>query len=582
MVVSLSLLLTLGAWQFSKTQVEFRIGLRFEAARDQTLGLIAERMRKYEDALWAGVAAVESHGGEISYENWHSFARTLRIEEKYPGINGIGMVHFHTAQTLAPYVNEQQRVRPDFRVYPDHDKPEKMPITFIEPVEMNAAAVGLDVAHETNRRRAAMASRDTGTAQITGPIVLVQDANHTAGFLFYAPIYQGEVPADLATRKVRSIGAIYAPFVVHKLMEGLLAKELRHVRFSITDNSRLIYDEHTADDPMVDPNPMFSEMVSLNMYGRTWIMDIRSDRAFRQQNVYAQPTFLLIAGLVIEALIISLMVFMARANKRAIAYADKVSLSLKEKSSRLAAANDGLANKNEELEQFAYVASHDLKTPLRGISGLTEMIEEDLEDYFASPSANPDVGANLEKIHERIRRMNELTHSILGFSQITANTIDNGPLVLQEVVATLALDFGLGDEQLLLLDEVGPIVADSINLRRVLENLVGNAIKYHHGENTLHITISAQNAGDRCRLSVTDNGPGIDPKFHNRIFDVFQTLRTGSAPESSGIGLSIAKKAVELHGGKIDLVSSPGAGASFSFDWPINTTPSGLNTDEAA
>ena len=107
-VVSLSLVLTLGAWQFSKSQIDTRIGLRFEASRDRTLGLITDRMKKYEDALWAGVAAIESHDGEISYEAWRTFAHTLRIDERYPGINGIGVIHFHTAETLGAYLAQQQ------------------------------------------------------------------------------------------------------------------------------------------------------------------------------------------------------------------------------------------------------------------------------------------------------------------------------------------------------------------------------------------------------------------------------------------------------------------------------------------
>jgi CHASE1-domain containing sensor protein len=186
-VVGLSLTLTLAAWQFSKYQVETRVGLRFEASRNRALGLIVDRMQKYEDALWAGVAAIESHGGDMSYEDFHIFAQTLRIDEKYPGINGIGIIHFHTSETLASYLATQRHERPQFRIFPEHEQPVYMPITFVEPEDINAAAIGLDVAHELYRRTAALKSRDTGAAQITGPIVLVQDADSTAGFLFYAP-----------------------------------------------------------------------------------------------------------------------------------------------------------------------------------------------------------------------------------------------------------------------------------------------------------------------------------------------------------------------------------------------------------
>ncbi|MEH6647255.1 CHASE domain-containing protein [Sulfitobacter sp.] len=165
------------------------------------MALISERMAKYEDALWAGVAAVKSHGGDITYPAWHEFARTLRIDERYRGINGIGIIHIKTPDQIDEYLANQRVDRPNFDIYPQHDQPVFMPITFIEPEDVNAAAIGLDLAHETNRRTAALLSRDTGLAQITGPIKLVQDAGHTPGFLFYAPFYRGGPHHDKAARK---------------------------------------------------------------------------------------------------------------------------------------------------------------------------------------------------------------------------------------------------------------------------------------------------------------------------------------------------------------------------------------------
>lgn len=567
-VVSLSLTLTIGAWQFSKNQVETRTENRFQASRDRAVGLIIDRMQKYEDALWAGVAAVESHGGDISYRDWRRFAHTLRIDEKYPGINGIGVIHFHSDQTLGDYLSAQRSERPDFRVFPEHDQPLYMPITFVEPEEVNAAAIGLDVAHELNRRTAALASRDTGTAQITGPIILVQDADSTPGFLFYAPFYRDGIPLELAERQDRIIGTVYAPFVVHKLMEGLLAKELRDVRFSISDGGSLIYDEHFVEDESYDPNPMFSDEISLDIYGRSWRLDIRTNKVFRQQNTYAQPLVILLAGLLIEALIIALLLLMSRANSKAIRYADQVTAALKKESIDLAATNAELSDKNDEMEHFVYVASHDLKTPIRGIGGLTEMIEEDLEEYLASPNANPEVRKNLDHIHNRVRRMNQLTQGILEYSKIGTKDRVSEPIKLQDVIEAMVFDFGLKEDQLRLSGNVEYVSVDTFVFRRVLENLVGNAVKYHNKTEKLKIDVNAENDGDWCLISVKDNGPGIDPRYHDKIFKFFQTLRTSDMPESTGIGLSIVKKAVELHGGEITLESVLGEGCSFAFTWP--------------
>lgn len=572
-VVGLSLMLTITAWQFSKYQVERQTAIQFEASRDQALGLIVDRMHKYEDALWAGVAAVESHNDDISYQSWTSFAKKLRIEERYPGINGIGLVHFQTAETLDNYLIQRLEERSDFKIFPEHAQDVFMPISFINPEASNSAAIGLDIAHERNRRTAALAARDTGNAEITGPITLVQDVDKASGFLFFAPFYRGRPLDNIADRQNRFLGVVYAPFVVHRLMEGLLAKDLRNIRFNISDGDELIYEEHNVDDLTSDEYPMFSEQVSLGIYGRTWTLDVRTNLDFRQSNTLSRPTFILIAGLFIEILIIALLFQMSRAQSRAVTYAEKVNAELIKKSTELAATNIDLSVKNHEIKQFSYVASHDLRTPLRGIGGLAEMIEEDLDDYIKSASANPDVSKNLARIHDRVIRMEQLTRGIMDYSHIGATKADDKPIELVEVIEALSLDFSLDKDQLQLFGDVQIINNDTFHFRRVLENLVGNAVKYHDNASNLRIRVSAHTAGKQIQVSVIDNGPGIAPEFHERIFCVFQTLQPDDAPESTGIGLSIVRKAVERHGNKISVNSSRTKGATFTFEWPSLAEP---------
>lgn len=561
LVVALSMALTFSAWHFSKKQAESRIEQRFDASRDHIVGLLRDRMLKYEDALWAGVAAMESHDGDMTRAQWRTFATHLRIDEKYPGINGIGVIHFLSDQSLNTYLDQRRSEQPNFNIFPPHDHHTYMPISFIEPEEINAAAVGLDVAHELNRRTAALASRDTGDAQITGPIVLVQDAGAMPGFLFYAPFYRGGVPTELGDRQNRIDGVVYAPFVVRKLLDGLLAKDLRHTSISISDAGQTIYDEHSSAEDLHDPAPMFTEEVQLNFYGRSWTLDIRSNLAFRENNSYVQPTVILVGGIVIEALILSLLIMMARANRNAVAYADKVTEDLRIEQQKL-------VRSNEELERYAYAASHDLKTPIRGIGGLTQMLKEDLEDYLSSPGANPEIAMSLDLILDRVQRMTDLTNGIIEFSRVGAQSEDCSPLDLSELITSLASDFGLASHQVELNSSVNTVSVDPVGLRRVIENLVGNAVKYHEAVADLRIFITCQKTSDFLQFSVADNGPGIDQKYHDRIFEMFQTLRTGDAPESTGVGLAVVKKAVEVHGGEVKLISNIGAGARFFFQWP--------------
>lgn len=355
---------------------------------------------------------------------------------------------------------------------------------------------------------------------------------------------------------------------MHKLVEGLLARDLRDVRFSIRDADTILYDEHGAQDPDSDPSPLFSEVAEMEIYGRNWRIDLRSDTGFRQGNSQSKPTIILLAGLLIEGFIVALLVMMARANRRAVTYADKVTQDLQAGQRNLAVINAKLAEKNAELEQYAYVASHGLKTPIRGIGGLTEMIEEDLEEYFTSPGANADVSQNLRLIHDRVNRMSQLTQGILSLSQADSPNQKGDMLCLIEAAAALRADFGLNAQQLVLAENARLIDVDTISFRRILENLVGNAVKYHDGARPLLITITATREGPRCHIRVTDNGPGIDLQYHRRIFDVFQTLHARNATQSTGIGLAIVKKLVSGHGGTIAVDSSVGTGAAFCFDWP--------------
>lgn len=563
LVVLMSMGMTLAAYQFSRAQAVERIEQRFETSKNQVVSLIKDRMANYEDALWAGVSAIESHGGDVTLDQWRIFASNLRIESRYPGINGIGVIHFLNADSVSDYMAQRLSERPEFAIFPPHDGDIQMPISFIEPEDINAAAVGLDVAHEINRRTAALASRDTGKARISGPIILVQDAEATAGFLFYAPFYKDGQPDTVSQKQKRSIGAVYAPFVVRKLMDGLLAKDQRDINIAIQDDGQSIYDEHVTAERRHDPDPMFTEQVTLEIYGRLWQLDLRSNQAFRQGNTYVQPTIILFGGLVIEALIISLLIMMSQANRNAVAYADEVTQELRQQKSEL-------QRSNHELKKFAYATSHDLRTPIRGIGCLAEILKEDLEEYTSDPDANPEISIHVDLILDRVKRMNDLTTGIITFSRVGEGFEEEQPLDLQEVMTSLTADFGLQSGQLMIDGPSQVIDVDGTSCRRILENLIGNAVKYHDGKRPLQVLLRCEEVGNFLELSVNDNGPGIDPIYQSKIFEIFQTLRRGSAVESTGIGLAIVKKAVEMHGGEIRVDSALGQGAKFTFQWPKN------------
>lgn len=218
---------------------------------------------------------------------------------------------------------------------------------------------------------------------------------------------------------------------------------------------------------------------------------------------------------------------------------------------------------NAELDQFAYIASHDLKAPLRGIANLAHWIEEDLQDNLSE-----DTREMLEMLRGRMQRLESLIDGLLEFSRAGRarahpDTVNVGTLV-GEVIELLAPP---PSTTLVVKDGMPTMVTDRLGLQQVFMNLIGNAIKYARGDGA-RIQIGVYDSGMFYDFFVADNGPGIAPEYHDKIWGIFQTLAPRDEVEGTGIGLSIVKKAVERRGGSVRLESEPGRGATFSFLWP--------------
>jgi signal transduction histidine kinase len=224
-----------------------------------------------------------------------------------------------------------------------------------------------------------------------------------------------------------------------------------------------------------------------------------------------------------------------------------------------------LVRTNEELENFAYVASHDLKSPLRGIHNLADWLAEDLE-----PVLNEDAKRHLGLMQNRVARMEGLLDSLLQYSRIgrmedKISLVDTGQLL-----SDLGLLLNIPDGIKINIEGGMPVLETSKTpLEIVFRNLIDNAVK-HHDKPVGEIKITAREQGNLVEFTVTDDGPGIPVEFQQKIFDIFQTLKPRDEVEGSGMGLAMVKKALERHGGSITLESDPASkrGSSFIFTWP--------------
>ncbi len=224
-----------------------------------------------------------------------------------------------------------------------------------------------------------------------------------------------------------------------------------------------------------------------------------------------------------------------------------------------------LHRSNIELEKFAYIAAHDLRSPMRAIQDLTELTLEDPDTKFSD-----DGRQNMTILQGRIVRLNDLLSDLLEYSRVGKEAADLADVRLEDIVFGMS---GLLDPEnkfeIRYFGQDEPVSTYATPLRQIFLNLISNAIK-HHDRSKGSIAVTAVCRAGRIFLSVEDDGPGITPKYHDRIFGLFQRLRPRDEVDGSGLGLAIIRKLVEHYGGAITVHSDPeqGRGTRFEFDLP--------------
>lgn len=231
---------------------------------------------------------------------------------------------------------------------------------------------------------------------------------------------------------------------------------------------------------------------------------------------------------------------------------------------RVAERTAELERSNRELDQFAYVASHDLKAPLRAIINLANWLAEDAADRLL-PSSQEHLG----KLRGRAHRMERLLDDLLTYSRIGrrdgAKEQVKIEALIQDVTYMLAPPPGF---TITTRGELPTLLTPRPPLELIFRNLIGNAIKHHDRPEEGEVQIMVQDAGDFVEFAVRDNGPGIEPQYFERIFGMFQVLKPRDEVEGSGMGLAIVKKTVEYRGGQIRVTANAGAGITIYFTWP--------------
>ncbi|QRN96190.1 PAS domain-containing protein [Archangium violaceum] len=234
-----------------------------------------------------------------------------------------------------------------------------------------------------------------------------------------------------------------------------------------------------------------------------------------------------------------------------------------------------LARSNEELQQFAYVASHDLQEPLRMVASYTQLLARRYQGKLDS-----DADEFIAYAVDGVNRMQRLIQDLLAYSRVGTRghefkPIDSGR-ALEKALANLKT-LVEETEATLVQGKLPPVMADETQLIQLFQNLVGNALKFR-GKTPPRVLVEAEREGNEWRFTVEDNGIGIEPQYYERIFVIFQRLHGKEEYPGTGIGLAICKKIVERHGGRIGLDSQLGQGTTFWFTLPAIPTPSPQGT----
>ena len=396
-------------------------------------------------------------------------------------------------------------------------------LTWVEPVAGNEQAVGLDLFSFQDRRAVYERVRDTGRTGATPVLEFVQGGS---GFVTMSPVYLQGGEFD---------GVMNAVFELSEVVSALPVSP-------VLSEVDLILADTTARMVMWD---------QVQIMDGAFFVGIGQDAVGVLQPRQAIADLVLVLGLISGglALLASGAFLVSMSQNRQIAH-----------------TNRELEQANAELDSFVYLASHDLKSPMRGIRQLADWLEQDMAENLSN-----DARRYLELIHSRIGRLQDLLDALLDFSRIGRNamvltTVD----VLEEVRRTVALQdlpeawtFEVNGERL-------AARTDKNLLFVIVANLVRNAVK-HHDREVGHLQLSVAGDVDDWTLTVTDDGPGIPRQMQARVFEMFQTLKAKDVVEGSGMGLAIVSKAVARLDGSVRVESDPTKrrGSRFVVRFPL-------------
>jgi signal transduction histidine kinase len=549
---------------------------RFARLTEQVAAQLDARIAAYLQVL-RGAQGLWHSGVPVTRAAWRQYVETLALEQGYRGVLGVGYVEMASAAqraALEQRIRREAAAQPEavrglfegFAIHPPGPRPVYSAVIYLEPFrDRNLRAFGYDMYADTIRREAMDRARDTGEPAISGRVRLVQetDVDVQPGFLVYLPVYSG-TPRTLEERRAQLRGFVYSPFRAHDLMRNVLPTAGLYLQYALydgpktTDDHLLFRSDAPGDEP---PRATLQSTGLLQVGGRTWTIDYRPGPllAFADRNALRLTA---LSGVLISLLLFALTLAISTTRQRADQLAHRMTANLREREQEVERMAGQLRQSNEDLQQFAYAASHDLKEPLRSIAGSLGLLARRFK-----PGLDESARELLGYANDGAQRLSGLIDNLLDYSRVQSPAGPAQPVDLEEAVDTALRDLGslIADSGARITREPLPhVLGDRAQLIRVMQNLLDNAIKYSRQHAPVpEVRITAQRDGGQWVIGIADNGIGIAPEHHDKVFVMFKRLHTRQEYEGNGMGLALCKRIVQRLGGRIWLESRAGAGATF-------------------
>ncbi len=522
---------------------------------------------------------------QVTRSEFRDYVTSRDLPVEFPGTIGMGFVERITRAELDAFT-ERERAdgEPEFSVSTDGVHDILYPISRVEPIASNRPALGYDIGSEPHRRDAVEHAMRTGEPRLTRRITLVQDERERPGFLFMVPIYENGKPIRTQSeREVWGVGVVYAAMVIDEIFvgfrnvsEGVLS--YRVYEGDAPSDDALLFEEGA---PALAGTPSrFRSLHNIQTGGQSWTIAMESTPSFDATVISPQVTLTGLYGIGLSTVVSCLIWAIGGSRAQAIQLAAQMTSDLNRSADELRLSSEEIEKKNAELRAMAERAhhvvddvSHEFRTPLSVIKEFCAIMSEGL----AGPVTEDQV-KYLKIVDVSVLGLNQMVEDFLDSSKLRAgrlrvlrreHDVDSIFTGGRELLARRASARSIVIEESIA-PGLPPVFADEEKVRRVISNLMTNAIKFSPEGGVIRLSADRSETPGMITISVTDQGAGLSKADIDHLFGRFQQVSTSRnvAAKGFGLGLSIAQELTWLNLGSLTVESVKGEGATFSFTLP--------------